>query len=70
MNDTLLHVAQTDMPFGGVGASGMGHYHGRYSFEAFTHQRSVLERTNYFPLKLMYAPYTHVKDKWIRRFLK
>ncbi len=70
INDTILHLSNSRLPFGGVGHSGMGHYHGRYSFEAFTHQRSVLERTNYFPLKLMYAPYTHVKDKWIRRFLK
>lgn len=69
INDTILHLSNSRLPFGGVGHSGMGHYHGRYSFETFTHQRSVLERTNYLPLKLMYAPYTKVKDKWVRRFL-
>lgn len=70
INDTLLHLSNANLPFGGVGHSGMGHYHGRYSFEAFTHQRGVLERKNYLPLKVMYAPYTKVKDKWVRRFLK
>ncbi|WP_314065690.1 aldehyde dehydrogenase family protein [uncultured Vagococcus sp.] len=70
INDTILHLSNSQLPFGGVGHSGMGHYHGRYSFECFTHQRSVLERKTYLPLKLMYAPYTKIKDKWIRRFLK
>lgn len=60
INDTIVHVAFPDLPFGGVGDSGMGSYHGKASFDTFSHKRSVLTKSFRFDLKLRYAPY---KDK-------
>jgi len=57
VNDTLVHLANSKLPFGGVGASGMGRYHGKYGFDAFTHEKSVVNR-GYFPdIALRYPPY-------------
>ena len=55
-NDTVAHFAAHALPFGGVGDSGMGRYHGRYSFEAFSHERAVLERSTLLDLPLRYYP--------------
>ena len=57
VNDTIMHLATSHMPFGGVGESGMGHYHGRWSFESFSHQKSVLRRGARPDVSLRYAPY-------------
>ncbi len=57
LNDTLMHVSNKHLPFGGVGESGMGRYHGRYSFETFSHQRSVVSSPLWFDLKAKYPPY-------------
>lgn len=57
VNDTVLHLATSHMPFGGVGESGMGGYHGRYSFDAFSHQKSILKRFAKPDIPLRYAPY-------------
>ncbi|MGE0707463.1 MAG: aldehyde dehydrogenase family protein [Planctomycetota bacterium] len=57
VNDTLSHLAVPDLPFGGVGESGMGAYHGRHSFEAFSHRRGVLKRWTFPDVKLRYPPY-------------
>ena len=57
VNDTVLHLATSHMPFGGVGESGMGGYHGRYSFETFSHFKSVLSRWAKPDVSLRYAPY-------------
>ncbi|MFB8790616.1 MAG: aldehyde dehydrogenase [Potamolinea sp.] len=57
INDTIVHVAFPDLPFGGVGDSGMGSYHGKASFDTFSHQRSVLTKSFLFDVKLRYAPY-------------
>ncbi|MCI5957500.1 MAG: aldehyde dehydrogenase [Clostridiales bacterium] len=57
VNDTVLHLATTHMPFGGVGESGMGGYHGRYSFETFSHPKSVLTRFAWPDISLRYPPY-------------
>ena len=57
VNDTVLHLATSHMPFGGVGESGMGGYHGRYSFETFSHFKSVLKRWAKPDVSLRYAPY-------------
>lgn len=57
INDTLVHIAFPALPFGGVGDSGMGRYHGKASFETFSHQKSVLNRSFLLDLKLRYAPY-------------
>lgn len=60
LNDTFLHLAVNELPFGGVGNSGMGNYHGFASFNTFSHQKSVLRRYFLFDLNWRYAPY---KDK-------
>lgn len=70
VNDAILHLANIHLPFGGVGNSGMGHYHGKYSFETFTHQKAVLDRKTFLSLPLMLPPYTKMKEKIIKKFLK
>lgn len=57
INDVVMHLASPAMPFGGVGESGMGGYHGRYSFDAFSHKKSVLKRYAKPDISLRYAPY-------------
>ena len=57
INDTIMHIANENIPFGGVGNSGMGHYHGKLSFEAFSHQRSVVTTTTLLDLPFRYMPY-------------
>lgn len=69
INDCLVHLASPSLPFGGIGPSGMGRYHGRYSFECFSHQKSVVKKSNIFDFKLRYPPYKN-KLKWMRFFLK
>tara|TARA_R110000868_G_scaffold103516_2_gene285059 strand:- start:1062 stop:2468 length:1407 start_codon:yes stop_codon:yes gene_type:complete len=58
LNDCLMHLSNPDLPFGGVGESGMGSYHGHTSFKIFSHQKSVLKRFFIFDLKLRYPPYS------------
>jgi len=69
VNATMFHVAVPALPFGGVGPSGMGAYHGRASFDTFSHAKSVLTRSTRVDPKLGYPPYTSRKDRIIRRFL-
>lgn len=57
INDTVVHLATSKMPFGGVGSSGMGSYHGKESFRTFTHQKSILEKSRIIDVPLRYAPY-------------
>lgn len=57
INDTVMQVGISELPFGGVGNSGMGSYHGKASFDTFSHQKSVLKKSFWFDLKLRYAPY-------------
>lgn len=68
INDTLMHIATPYLPFGGVGESGMGNYHGEYSFNAFSHMKSVLKQTNAFDIKFRYPSKTGAV--LIRRFMK
>lgn len=70
LNDTILHLAGTGMGFGGVGNSGMGSYHGKRSFEAFTHERSILLQSNRADVPLRYFPYDEKKDRLVRKLLK
>lgn len=70
INDTILHIANSRLPFGGVGMSGIGAYHGKHSFDLFSHQKSYIKRTTKFDLPLGYPPYTPLKEKLIRKFLK
>ncbi len=57
INETIMHVANPNIPFGGVGNSGIGAYHGKKSFETFSHQKSILKKSTKFDLDLRYAPY-------------
>ncbi len=57
INDVITHVANPNIPFGGVGNSGMGRYHGRFSFEAFSHQRSVISKSTRIDVPVRYPPY-------------
>ncbi|AXY59855.1 coniferyl aldehyde dehydrogenase [Acinetobacter sp. WCHAc010052] len=65
LNETLLHVGQEDMPFGGIGPSGMGHYHGVEGFKTFSHAKSVFERPKFSMMKLVYPPYGTAIQQWI-----
>lgn len=69
INDTILHLASSHMAFGGIGGSGMGSYHGKAGFDAFTHQKSILHKNSHFDPTLRYAPYTDHKTKLFRRLL-
>ena len=68
INDTVMQVGISSLPFGGVGDSGIGNYHGLASFDTFSHYKSVLQRGLWFDLKLRYAPYTQSKLQLIKRF--
>ncbi|MGC6430424.1 MAG: aldehyde dehydrogenase [Jejuia sp.] len=57
INDVLVHFGNPKLPFGGVGLSGLGNYHGKYGFDTFSHQKSVMKRGTWLDLKLRYAPY-------------
>ena len=57
VNDTIMHIATSNMPFGGVGNSGMGCYHGKYGFDTFSHKKSVLKKSLAIDIKLRYPPY-------------
>ncbi len=70
INDTVVHLATSRMGFGGVGCSGMGSYHGRRSFETFTHEKNILKKYGWVDLPLRYQPHGKTKDKIIRMFLK
>ena len=67
LNDTLLHVAQDDMPFGGIGASGMGHYHGHEGFLTFSKAKGVLIKQRFNAAKLIYPPYGKSIQKLIQK---
>jgi aldehyde dehydrogenase (NAD+) len=69
VNDVIMHMASPNLPFGGVGASGMGHYHGESSFKTFTHAKSVLKKSTLIDIPLRYAPYGDSKIKWIKRLM-
>lgn len=70
INDTILHLASSHMSFGGVGNSGMGCYHGKRSFDTFTHERSVLCQSTLVDIPLRYPPYSKLKGKLTRMILK
>lgn len=70
INDTIIHLATSDMPFGGVGESGMGSYHGMVGFETFSHYRSIVDKKTWMDLPIRYQKYTGLKEKMMRIFLK
>lgn len=63
VNDALLHVAQDDLPFGGIGESGMGHYHGRDGFDTFSKLRPVFRQSRWSSMKPMMPPYGRLADR-------
>ncbi len=62
VNDTVMHLSSSKAPFGGVGNSGMGNYHGEYSFRAFTHEKTVLDKWWSFDLPVRHHPYKNPKS--------
>lgn len=68
INDTIMHLTGEHLPFGGVGNSGMGQYHGKKSFETFSHQKSVLLKGK-LEISLKYPPYTKKKEKFLEKLL-
>ncbi|HCX1146766.1 TPA: aldehyde dehydrogenase family protein, partial [Staphylococcus aureus] len=69
INDTLMHLANPKLPFGGVGASGMGRYHGKYSFDTFTHEKSYIFKSTRLESGVHLPPYKG-KFKYIKAFFK
>ncbi len=69
VNHTLMHLVNHSLPFGGVGASGMGAYHGRATFLTFSHQKSVLLKRTWLDPWFFYPPYSEAKKKWVRRII-
>ena len=67
INDAIVHLSVPRLPFGGVGASGMGCYHGKAGFDAFTHYRSVLHKSKYIDVPLRYPPYTDFALKLVKK---
>lgn len=69
INDTIMHIANHHMPFGGVGNSGMGGYHGYYSFETFSHKKSIVHSSTKLDVPLRYGPMTDSKWKMLKKIL-
>ena len=70
VNDTIMHITNSKLPFGGVGSSGIGNYHGQAGFDAFTHNKSVLDKGTWFDPDFKYPPYSEKKIKWLRWLLR
>lgn len=70
VNDTIIHLATNALPFGGVRQSGIGSYHGKKSFETFSHYKSIVSKANWIDLPIRYTPYTKKKRRLIQFFIK
>ena len=70
INDTVIHLATSEMGFGGVGESGMGSYHGKAGFEAFSHTKSIVEKKTWLDLPMRYQPSKFVYERLLEKFLK
>ena len=70
INDTIIHLATTEMGFGGFGESGMGAYHGKTGFDTFTHYKSIVDKKTWLDLPMRYQPYRQLHEKMVRFFLK
>lgn len=70
INDTIIHLATTEMGFGGFGESGMGSYHGKTGFDTFTHYKSIVDKKTWLDLPMRYQPYRKIHEKMVRFFLK
>lgn len=69
INDTIMHVANNNLPFGGVGNSGIGSYHGKYGFDCFTHSKSIIKKPLRGEPNIKYPPYTKRKLQWIKKLM-
>ncbi|PJJ66702.1 aldehyde dehydrogenase [Chryseobacterium geocarposphaerae] len=69
INDVIMHLGNENLPFGGVGNSGIGNYHGKFGFETFSHQKAILEKATWGEPNIKYPPYSDKKLNWIKRFL-
>jgi aldehyde dehydrogenase (NAD+) len=68
INDIAIHLANRNLPFGGVGQSGMGAYHGKFSFDTFSNHKSIVKKANWLDMPIRYAPYRD-KISWVRKLL-
>lgn len=70
INDSLMHLTNSKLPFGGVGHSGIGHYHGKYGFDTFSHFKSILDKPFWLEPSVKYAPYSDSKLKLLKRLIE
>lgn len=70
VNDTIIHLATSEMGFGGFGESGMGAYHGKDGFDTFTHYKSIVNKKTWIDLPMRYQPYHKLNEKLLKKFLK
>lgn len=70
VNDCLSHIINNKLPFGGIGASGFGNYHGKYSFEAFSQAKAVVYRKTWFDSKIKYPPYTEDAFQLLKKMMR
>ncbi|VXB26471.1 MULTISPECIES: aldehyde dehydrogenase [Chryseobacterium] len=69
INDVIMHLGNENLPFGGVGNSGIGNYHGKFGFETFLHQKAILERATWGEPNIKYPPYSEKKLSWIKKLM-
>lgn len=70
INDVIMHMAGSELPFGGVGESGLGAYHGKYSFDTFSHQKPVLHRQFWLDAPLRYPPFNKIPLAWLKKIFR
>ena len=70
VNDCVIHLATSKMPFGGVGESGMGCYHGKEGFKTFSHSKSIVDKKTWFDMPMRYQPFKSGNIKLIKKFVK
>jgi len=69
VNDVIMHLSNPNLPFGGIGPSGMGEYHGKSTYETFSHKKSIVKSATWIDMPLRYPPYTEKTDKMLRMFM-
>ncbi|WP_435625664.1 aldehyde dehydrogenase [Flagellimonas sp.] len=67
INDVVMHIANKNLPFGGVGESGIGGYHGKHSFQLFSHKKAIVKKPNWGDLPVRYPPYK-LPERWVKFF--
>ena len=70
INDTIIHLATSELGFGGFGESGMGSYHGKSGFDTFSHYKSIVDKKTWLDLPMRYQPYRKINEKLVRFFLR